>query len=48
MICYARWCEEKGNQFRDETILQFGDGWQLVANIILLNPGSAMPKKLEL
>ncbi|WP_201090976.1 hypothetical protein [Thiocystis minor] len=45
MQCFARWQEDKpsGLCFRDQTILQFGDGWDLLANLILLNPGSAVP-----
>lgn len=45
MQCFARW--EKDDHlnvfFRDQTILQFGDSWELRANFILLNPGSALP-----
>lgn len=46
MKCYARWTEDKdeNNFYRDQTILQFGDSWDLIANIVLLNPGSASPK----
>lgn len=46
MNCYARWTEDKENNlfFRDQTILQFGSSWDLIANIISLNPGSATPK----
>ena len=45
MRCYARWkYDNKENIFfRDQTILQFGDSWDLVANLVLLNPGSATP-----
>lgn len=45
MRCYARWKNDsKENIFyRDQTILQFGDSWELVANLVLLNPGSATP-----
>ena len=44
MKCFARWRETKeGLCFRDQTILQFGDSWDLIANFILLNPGSAVP-----
>lgn len=44
--CFARWKELDSNlSFRDQTILQFGDSWNLLANIVLLNPGSAMPVK---
>ena len=44
MRAYARWTKENENFFRDETILQFGKSFDLIANIILLNPGSATPK----
>ena len=44
MVAYARWYEESGNFFRDQIILQFGNEWNLIANIVLLNPGSAEPK----
>jgi len=44
MKCFARWQENNsGLCFRDQTILQFGDSWNLIANFILLNPGSALP-----
>ncbi len=48
MKCYARWIEEGDLYFRDQTILQFGSNWNLLANIILLNPGSATPKGNEI
>ena len=42
--CFAKWYEDKaGNFYRDGTILQYGDSWNLLENIILLNPGSAVP-----
>lgn len=45
MKCFARWHEDRtaGVCFRDQTILQFGDSWELIANLVLLNPGSALP-----
>jgi len=45
MKCFARWemDDKSGISFRDQTILQFGDSWDLLANFILLNPGSALP-----
>lgn len=45
MKCYARWqAMDGGNVFvRDQTILQFGESWDLIASMILLNPGSALP-----
>ncbi len=46
MLCFARWKKDENHRhcFRDQTILQFGDSWKLLANFILLNPGSASPK----
>ncbi len=46
MQCFARWHEDTdtGLCFRNQTILQFGDSWEVLANFILLNPGSAVPK----
>jgi hypothetical protein len=45
MKCFARWEQESlsGACFRDQTILQFGDSWELLASFVLLNPGSALP-----
>ncbi len=49
MRCFARWKEivhgESSDKiyFRDQTILQFGERWELLASIVLLNPGSAAP-----
>ncbi|EEF26747.1 conserved hypothetical protein [Ricinus communis] len=45
MNCFARWRvdERLGLEFRDQTILQFGDSWDPLATFILLNPGSATP-----
>jgi len=49
MQCFARWNEDEqsGLCFRDQTILQFGDSWDLLSSFILLNPGSAVPKDME-
>ena len=49
MQCFARWKEDKnsGASFRDQTIIQFGDSWDLLASFVLLNPGSALPKDRE-
>jgi len=49
MQCFARWKEDMvtGLCFRDQTILQFGNSWGLLASFVLLNPGSAMPKSME-
>lgn len=45
MRCFARWEKEANSEvfFRDQTILQFGDSWELLASFVLLNPGSALP-----
>ena len=43
--CFAKWHEdEQGNDYRDGTILQYGNKWELLGNVILLNPGSAKPQ----
>ena len=49
MRCLARWTNDESTDiyFRDQTILQFGDNWDLLANFILLNPGSAIPLSNE-
>ncbi|MDH6310152.1 hypothetical protein M2451_003044 [Dysgonomonas sp. PFB1-18] len=44
MKVYARYFEENGLGFRRDTILQFGDSWDLIGSIILINPGSAAPR----
>lgn len=43
MKVYARYFEENGLEFRRDTILQFGNRWDLIGSIILINPGSATP-----
>lgn len=45
MRCFARWEKDDSANvfFRDQTILQFGESWEFVANMVLLNPGSALP-----
>jgi hypothetical protein len=43
MKVYAEYFEENGLSFRTNTILQFGDSWDLIGNIVLANPGSATP-----
>ncbi len=45
MCCFARWEKDDDSKvfFRDQTILQFGNSWDLLANFVLLNPGSALP-----
>lgn len=44
MKVYARYFEENGLGFRRDTILQFGDSWDLIGSIVLINPGSATPQ----
>jgi len=43
MKVYAEYVEENGLEFRTNTILQFGESWELIGNVVLANPGSAMP-----
>lgn len=45
MLCFARWKNDTtaNVSYRDQTILQFGTSWGLIANVVLLNPGSALP-----
>ena len=45
MRCFARWEKDDATEvfFRDQTTLQFGNEWNLLANFVLLNPGSALP-----
>jgi hypothetical protein len=40
MKTYAEYFEEDGLSFRTNTILQFGNSWDLIGNIVLANPGS--------
>jgi len=49
MNCFAKWHkdEAQGLCFRDQTILQFGEHWNLLANWVLMNPGSAEPIDME-
>lgn len=43
MKVYAEYFEENGLLYRRNTLLQFGDSWDLVGNVVLANPGSAEP-----
>lgn len=45
MRCFARWAQDDQAEvfFRDQTILQFGNSWNLLASFVLLNPGSSLP-----
>lgn len=47
MKVYARYFEEEGLSFRRDTILQFGNSWELIGSIILINPGSAVPLSMS-
>lgn len=46
MKCFARWQELPENRLfiRDQTLLQFGNSWNLRTSFVLFNPGSAIPK----
>ena len=41
MKVYAEYLIENNMSFRMNTILQFGNSWELIGNIVLANPGSA-------
>lgn len=41
---FAEYFELKGLEYRCNTLLQFGDSWDLIGNAVLANPGSAKPK----
>ncbi len=43
MKAYAEYFVEKGIAYRRNTILQFGESWDLIGNVVLANPGSAVP-----
>lgn len=43
MKVFARFIEKNGFEYRLDTLLQFGDSWDLLGNIVLANPGSAAP-----
>jgi hypothetical protein len=45
MKVYAQYFELEGISYRLDTILQFGDSWELLGNVVLANPGSAEPIK---
>lgn len=45
MKVYAQYFELDGISYRLNTILQFGDSWELLGNVVLANPGSAEPIK---
>ena len=43
MKVYAEYFNKNGIFFRRNTLLQFGDSWELIGNAVLANPGSAEP-----
>lgn len=43
MKVYAEYIEKDGLFFRRNTLLQFGNSWDLIGNVVLANPGSADP-----
>ena len=43
MKVYAEYFEEDGVFYRRNTLLQFGDCWDLIGSAVLANPGSAEP-----
>lgn len=43
MNVYARYFTENGLNFRLDTVLQFGDKWDVIGAAVLINPGSARP-----
>lgn len=43
MKVYAEFFEEGNLSYRKNTLLQFGESWKLIGNVVLANPGSAKP-----
>ena len=43
MNVYARFLIDDGFAFRLNTVLQFGEGWNVIGAAVLVNPGSAKP-----
>lgn len=43
MNVFARYFTENGHNFRLNTVLQFGDSWDIIGGAVLINPGSARP-----
>lgn len=43
MKVYAEFFEKNGRVYRLNTLLKFGDSWDLIGNVVLANPGSARP-----
>jgi hypothetical protein len=40
---YAEFFEDGNLSYRKNTLLQFGESWKLIGNVVLANPGSAKP-----
>jgi len=45
MKAYAEYFEENGLFYRRNTLLQFGESWDLIGSAVLANPGSAEPNE---
>lgn len=45
MKVYARYIQDNGLEYRFDTLLQFGESWELIGNVVLANPGSSSPLK---
>lgn len=43
MKAYAEYFENEGLLYRRNTLLQFGNSWNLIGSVVLANPGSANP-----
>ena len=46
MKVYARYFSEDGLNFRRDTILRFGDSWDVIGAAVLINPGSHRSQRL--
>ncbi len=44
MKVYAEYIIEKDVPYRKNTLLQFGESWELIGSAVLKNPGSALPQ----
>lgn len=43
MKVFAKIIQDQNQEFRVNTILQFGTSWEHIGNIVLINPGSSAP-----
>ena len=43
MKVYAKYFTENGFNYRTNTLLQFGNSWEVIGSIVCINPGSAKP-----